>query len=128
MISLAICGHAYGQGWALVALARLLEDSALADEAIGHFAVVGSLMRLGFTPLPGSNPGASAFLYRAACRGPSVLTAGSGLGPVEVDERDPEIGVHHLAQLRGVFGHDDLQRREHLSFDEVASARTRGVG
>src|SRR5258705_4405021 len=45
----------------------------------------------------------------------------SRLGPVQVDQRDPDIGSHHLAQLGGSFGHHDLQRREHPSLQEMAS-------
>jgi len=31
--------------------------------------------------------------------------------------------VHYFAQLSGILGHDNLQRREHSSLDEVAVAR-----
>ena len=50
------------------------------------------------------------------------LTSGSRLGPVQIDECDPEIWAHHLAQLRRGLGHHDLQRGEHQSLEEVASA------
>lgn len=51
------------------------------------------------------------------------LTTGSVFGPVQIDECDPEIWAHHLAQLRRGLGHDDLQRGEHQSLEEVTSAR-----
>jgi len=62
---------------------------------------------------------------------PSRTTCGRGpiqvsrlrLRPVEVDERDPDIGVHHLAQLRGGLADDDLQRREHPPLEEMTAAR-----
>src|SRR5580704_4447909 len=44
------------------------------------------------------------------------------LGPVEIDERDPDLGVHHLAQLGGGLADDDLQRRKHPSLQEVTAA------
>ena len=56
-------------------------------------------------------------------RGTNGLTGRSRLGLVEIDERDPDIGVHHLAQLRGGLADDYLQRREHPSLEEVTSAR-----
>jgi hypothetical protein len=45
------------------------------------------------------------------------------LGPVQIDDRDPEIGAHHLAQFRRGLGQHDLQRREHPSLQEVTPAR-----
>jgi hypothetical protein len=57
---------------------------------------------------------------------PSSGTPGTlRLRPVRINERDPDIGALHPAQLRWGFGHDGRQRREHPSLDKVAPARRR---
>jgi len=43
-------------------------------------------------------------------------------GLVQIDERDPDVWAHHLAQLRSGLGHDGLQRREYPPLEEVTSA------
>jgi hypothetical protein len=47
----------------------------------------------------------------------------SGLGLIQVDQRDPDIGAHHFTQLGGSLGDHDLQRREHPPLRQVATAR-----
>jgi hypothetical protein len=56
-------------------------------------------------------------------RATTHLAARSRLRLAQIDQRDPQIGVHHLAQLGWRLGRDDLQRREHPAFEQVATAR-----
>src|ERR1700721_1421523 len=48
------------------------------------------------------------------------FTGRSRIGPVEIDERDPDIGVHHLAQLGGVLVARELRQRVERLIARVA--------
>jgi hypothetical protein len=48
---------------------------------------------------------------------------GLRLGRVQVDERDPDVGPQHLAQVRWGLGHNGLQRRVHPRLEEVSPTR-----
>jgi hypothetical protein len=100
-----------------VSLDGVIQDPA-GDEGFRHGGWIGRIGdRPGRAPHPWSRLVWSQRPLRIIAR-----LAGSCLGLVEIDERDPDIGAHHLAQPRRGLCHDGLQRREDAPLQQVASA------